>query len=103
MPETTFEQCVEHAPSNASSNAWEGRLAKHATQRNATNATTPRQPEENRALETRANNAVDNRRIITVEGKQVEWIACEKHLGYLDSGYVVLSCKKCSVRLAVAS
>lgn len=61
MPETSSEHCVEHAPSNAFSNAREGRLAKHATQRNATNATTPRQPERNRALETRANNPVDNR------------------------------------------
>ena len=60
MLESSFEHCAEHALSNAISNAWEGRLAKHATQRNATNATTPRQPEENRALDTRANNPVDN-------------------------------------------
>ena len=63
MLETSFGQCAEHALSNALSNAWEGRLAKHATQRNATNATnatTLRQSEENRALETRANNPVDN-------------------------------------------
>ena len=61
MFEQYVRQCLSNTSGNAFGNAWEGCLAKHATQRNATNATTLRQPERNLALETRANNPVDNK------------------------------------------
>lgn len=37
--------------------------------------------------------------VIQINGRDVEWVACPKHIKYQDSGHIVLSCKKCVVRL----
>lgn len=36
--------------------------------------------------------------VIQVHGRDIEWVACPKHAHYQDSGYIVLTCKKCVVR-----
>lgn len=33
-----------------------------------------------------------------INGRDIEWVACPKHAHYQDSGYIVLTCKKCVVR-----
>ena len=36
--------------------------------------------------------------VIQVHGRDIEWVACKEHAQYQDSGYIVLTCKKCVVR-----
>ena len=40
--------------------------------------------------------------VLTINEKRIYWAPCPKHVPYLRSGYLVLSCKKCVIRTATS-